>query len=263
MDANIALQYIGQHGWGVQGRMLGISRMFQNNDISFLKKSAMVASFRPRGILSGFLAVIPSTKTIWYLPPVGGKIQAKQIRMRLTHELLRDGAILSCYWNGTDLVLEDALMWRGVNVWQTMTFQQRWDSVMKEFSANWQPDVSLQGCIIRFTEYMSLEQIQKPENRDVIEFIPNTTNSKRLIWVPTEESEEKSFEIYTVRREAIVGPDIFSVWSNAMERLGIAYIRTLAMSRQLRLYPQNEFKVKTQWNKMFERHEIVGILSEK
>lgn len=262
MDANTALQFIGQNGWGVQGRMLGISRMFQNNDISFLKKSAMVASFRPRGILSGFLAVVPSTKTVWYLPPVGGKVQPKQVRMRLSHDVLRDGAILSCYWNGLDLILEDVLMWRGTYVWQSMHFQERWNSTMKEFSANWQPDTTLQGFTIRFTEYMNLDQIQKPENRDVIEFVPNTPNSKRLVWVSSEESEEKSFEIYMVRRETIVGPDIFSIWSNTVERLGIAYIRTLDVSRQLRLYPHNEFKVKTQWNKMFERHEIVGILAE-
>jgi hypothetical protein len=71
--------------------------------------------------------------------------------------------------------------------------------------------------------------------------------------------ETKSYEEHIVRREAAIGPDIFSVWSKTQERLGIAYIRTLAISKLLRLHPVNEFSVKTQWNKMFERHEILGL----
>lgn len=260
-NVSVTTQYIAKYGWGIQGRMLGISRMFQENDLNFLKKSNMLASYRPRGTLSGFLAIVPSIQCAIYIPPVAGKIQPKLIRMRLTHELLRDGAILSCYWDDTDLVLEDVLVWRGNPTWQTVCFQERWNCMMKEFTAHWQPDSVLQGCTIRFTEYMSLEQLQKPENRDVVEFVPNSPNNKRLVWVPSEESEQKSYEVYTVRRESLVGPDIFSIWSKAMERLGIAYIRSLAISKQLRLHPSNEFQVQTQWNKMFERHEIMGILA--
>lgn len=256
--ASIATQFIAKYGWGTQGRMLGISRMFQDNDVAFLKKSSMVASFRPRGILSGFLAIVPNIQAAIYIPPVGGKIQPKHVRMRISRDILRDGAILSCFWDGADLVLEDVLMWRGVPTWQTMPFQERW-TCMKEFAAHWQPDDVLQGCTIRFTEYMSLEQLQKPENRDVVEFVPNAPNAKRLVWVPTEDAELKSYEVHVARREQAVGPDIFSVWSKG-ERLGIAYIRTLAMSKQLRLHPASEFRVQTQWNKAFERHEIVGIL---
>jgi hypothetical protein len=258
MEAS-AVQFLAKYGWGSQGRILGISRMFQENDVAFLKKTQCLASYRPRGILSGFLAIIPSLQMSVYIPPLGGKTPARQIRMRLSHELLRDGAILSCFWDGADLVLEDVLMWRGTNLWQTTTFQNRWNIYMKEFTSHYQPDDALQAHIIRFTEYMSLEQLQKPENRDVVEFIPNTPNNKRLVWVPTDESELKSFEEHIVRREATIGPDIFSVWSPTAERLGIAYIRTLAMSRLLRLHPIQEFKVQTQWSKIFERHEIMGI----
>jgi hypothetical protein len=255
-----AVQYIAKYGWGTQGRMLGISRMFQENDVTFLKKSSFLASYRPRGILSGFLAIVPSLQTAVYIPPLNGKTPAKQVRMRLSHELLRDGAILSCFWDGADLVLEDVLMWRGTSLWQTVPFQTRWNVYMKECMTHWQPDDTLQGHVIRCTEYMSLEQLQKPENRDVVELIPNTPNNKRLVWVPTEESEMKSYEEHLARRESAIGPDIFSIWSKTMERLGIAYIRTLATSRLLRLHPAQEFKVQTQWNKMFERHEIVGIV---
>lgn len=261
MEAS-AVQFLAKYGWGSQGRILGISRMFQENDVAFLKKTQCLVSYRPRGILSGFLAIIPSLQMCVYIPPLGGKTSARQVRMRLSHELLRDGAILSCFWDGADLVLEDVLMWRGTHLWQTTTFQNRWNIYMKEFTSQYQPDDVLQGHIIRFTEYMSLEQLQKPENRDVVEFIPNTPNNKRLVWVPTEESELKSFEEHIVRREAAIGPDIFSVWSPTAERLGIAYIRTLAVSRLLRLHAAQEFKVQTQWSKIFERHEIMGFAQD-
>ncbi len=254
-----AIQFITSYGWGAQGKMLGISRMFQENDLNLLKKMQCVASTRPRGVLSGFLAIVPVTKQVVYLPPIGGKIPAKPIRMRIAEEVFRDGAILSCYWEDSDLILEDVLVWRGTSVWQTVKFQERWNVYMKYFSDAWQPDKALQGCTVRCTEYQSLEQLQKPEGREVIEFVPDSPNTKRLIWVPTEEMETKSYEEHIVKREAAIGPDIFSVWSKTQERLGIAYIRTLAMSKLLRLHPVNEFSVKTQWNKMFERHEILGL----
>lgn len=258
---DVATQFIARYGWGAQGKMLGISRMFQENDITFLKKNSYVASSRPRGVLSGFLVIVPTIKKIVYLSPIGGKVPAKQIRMCISDELFNDGAILSCYWEENDLVLEDILMWKGISIWQTTSFQERWDTQMKEFCHAWQPDMPIQRCSIRFAEYVSLEQLQKPQEREVIEFIPNTPNTKRLIWVPTEDTETKSFEKHLVKREVIVGPDIFSVWSEKQERLGIAYIRTLALSKILRTHPLNEFTVKTQWNKMFERHEILSIIA--
>lgn len=255
-----ATQYIGRYGWGTQGRMLGISRMVQDTDIGLLKKGKFVASTRPRGVLSGFLAIVPSLRAAVYLPPVAGKISPKILRLRLADEILEKGAVLSCYWDGNELVLEDVLVWKGTAVWQTLGFQERWSQCMQSFCSGWTPDTMVQGFPIRLTEYMSLEQIQKPQEREVIEFVPEVANTKRIIWVPSEETETNSCLEHWVRRESAIGPDIFSVWTAEAERLGIAYIRALATSRALRLHPANEFRVKTSWNKMFERYEILEIL---
>jgi hypothetical protein len=257
-----ATQYLGRYGWGTQGKMLGISRMFQDADVNGMKRGKMVASTRPRGVLSGFLAIVPDLQQVIYLPPVAGKIPARMVRMRLSSELLKEGAILSCYWDGGDLVLEDVLVWRGKPVWQQMTFVERWNECMHSFCTMWHPDDVLQGCTVRMVEYVSLHQIVKPGDREVLEFVPNTANTKRMIWLPNEESEEKEYTKHTARRELIIGPDIFSVWSSGekVERLGIAYIRTLAVSKKLRVHSSDEFQVQTQWNKMFERYEIVDIV---
>lgn len=255
-----ATQFIARYGWGAQGKMLGISRMFQEADMNLLKKEKLVASLRPRGILSGFLAIVPALKSAIYLPPIAGKTQPKQIRMRLSDDLLQTGAILSCYWSsGNELILEDILVWKGASIWQKMPFSARWSECMRSFADSWQPDTVLQNCQIRFAEFLSLESLQKPSDREVIEFIPDSPHAKRMIWLTNEQTEMGTHTIQTVHRESQIGPDIFSVWSDKGERLGIAYIKSLAMSRQLRLHDASEFKVKTAWNKMFERHEILGL----
>ena len=283
--ASLATAFLGRYGWGAQGRMLGISRMFQPNDVTVLKIQTVVCSQRPRGVLSGFLAIAPSLGHAVYIPPIGGKIPARSIRMRISEEILQDGgAILSAYWDGPTLVLEDVLVWKGQPVWQTQTFQDRWMRCMQSLNRLWQPDDLLQGCTIRFAEYMSLDQLEKPDakdaTREVLEFVPTQPNTKRMIWLPNTEEEEADHQILVAHREVAIGPDVFSVWRQAAataaeapeaptpvtevlevsERLGIAYIRSLAISRQLRQYVGDVFRVKTTWHKGFERHEIVGIV---
>ena len=57
-----AEEYVGNNGWGARGKTLGISRMYSENgaDKALIRKEKVVASLRPRGILSGFLAVVPN-----------------------------------------------------------------------------------------------------------------------------------------------------------------------------------------------------------
>ncbi len=257
---NAATQYLARNGWGAQGKMLGISRMFQDADMTSLKKDKILASLRPRGVLSGFLAIVPDIRTVVYLPPIAGKTQPRQIRMRLPDDLLETGAVFSAYWNeASELILEDVLVWRGISVWSKMPFSERWEKCMRELSSIWQPDDTIQGCSIRFAEFKTLASLQKPGEREVVEFIPEAPHTKRMIWLNTQEAEATTQAVHMVHREVAIGPDIFSVWSEKGERLGIAYIKTLATSRALRVHAANEFRVKTTWNKMFDRHEIIGI----
>lgn len=254
-----ANQYLGKFGWGAQGRMLGLSRMIQDNDINTIKKGKYVVSFRPRGVLSGFLVILPSSQMSLYIPPIAGKTSARQLRLRVSESLLQNGAILSCYWDANELVMEDILVWKGQPIWQSISFEERWNTYMKSFCAEWQPDTLLQNCKIRPAEYISLDQFQTFSENDVVEFIPSAPNSKRLIWLPTIESSEQTTTMWA-QRESSIGPDIFSLWkSKNIERQGIGYVKSLAMSRALRLHKANEFHVKTVWNRRFERHEIVDI----
>jgi hypothetical protein len=263
-----ATAYIAKFGWGTQGKMLGISKMFHENDTILLKKGKVVASYRPRGVLSGFLAVSPRGAAV-YVPPIAGKMQHRLIRLRLSDELLREGAILSCYWNGDELVLEDVLAWGSQSVWHSNAFEDRWGTFMRKFCENWQPDNVIQDCKIRLAEFASLAELQPPGDREVIEFVPNAPNTKRLIWAPvsgdeTAASMEPENLTLIARREPLVGPDIFTLWgantSGGQDKVGMALIRTLAVSKLLRQNQGAEFPVKTVWNKRFERHEIIGLV---
>jgi hypothetical protein len=254
-----ATQYISKFGWGTQGRMLGISKMFQDADLQVLQKQKVVATYRPRGVLSGFLAVVPSLRATVWIPPVAGKMTARILRMRFSDSILRDGAVFSCYWeqgSTQTLVLEDLLAYQGQALWQSQTFAQRW-SILKTICGEFRPDTVLQGFAIRLAEYVALDQLQAPAEREVIEFVPNGANTKRLIWLPIEENEGGTKQGMMAKRESVVGPDIYSLWQNNA-RVGMAVVRTLAVSRALRQKAGDEFEVQTSWNKMFERHEIIG-----
>lgn len=257
-----ATQYISKFGWGTQGRMLGISKMFQDADLQVLKKQKVVATFRPRGVLSGFLAVVPSLRATVWIPPVAGKMTPRILRMRFSDTVLREGAVFSCYWeqgSTQTLVLEDLLAWQGQSLWQTQSFAQRW-ATLKTICTDFRPDSALQGFDIRLAEYVALDQLQAPGEREVVEFVPNAANTKRLIWLPVEETNgcTGAKTAMVARREHVIGPDIYSLWQNNA-RVGMAIVRTLAISRSLRQKAGDEFEVQTAWNKMFERHEIVGV----
>jgi hypothetical protein len=234
--------------FGILGKT--ISKLFQDSDIAALKTTKAVATLRPRGILSGYLVI---ADTIQFVPPPTAKQTPISLRMRIASDM-RD-IVFSAYMENGDIVIEDVLVWRGKQL--TTGFEERWKYV-GDFATSWQPDGSLQGCTVRFAEYTSLAELQEPSERQVVEFVPLTPNTKRLDWIPVAEAAAKT--IWIAKREGLVGPDIFSLWCPTTgEKQGMALVRTLAVSRGLRQHPVDEFRVQTVWNKMFERWEILGI----
>lgn len=259
---NDANAYIGRYGWGIHGKMLGISRMFQDADVSVLRTGKCVLATRPRGVLSGFLVIVPGGGGIVFLPPSTGRSSPRLIRLRVSDMLHQEGAVFSCYSDGIDLSIEDVLVWKGKPVFQTMTFSDRW-VFMGDFLDQYQADEALQGFSLRIAEYSPLDILTTGsldiEEHQVVEIVPNASNMKRLVWVPPAEDTAKTVS-WIARRETLIGPDIFSLWSeDGIKQPNIALVRTLAMSRKLREYPAQEFVVSTIWNKLFSRWEIVGI----
>jgi len=271
---NIAEEYIGKHGWGARGKALGISRMYSENgaDKAAIRKEKVVASLRPRGILSGFPAVVPNLGYAVYLPPIAAKTGPQRLRLRLSSAVLTDGAIFSAYFNkAKQLVLEDVLVWRGEPVWNTKQFKERWERIVADFAANhFKPMLELQGAEIVLAQYVSVNQVQaqEPDMNHVVEFVLNTPNSKRIIWIPPKAEPAPvaaavaptGGDTFTVKKE--MGPDVYSVWRGD-ERLGLALVKTLAISRALRLSNLEEIQVVAEHNKQFDKWEIKTVLDPK
>jgi hypothetical protein len=263
----VAEEWIGNYGWGARGKSLGISRMFAENDIGIIRREKLVASYRPRGILSGFLAVVPSLGCAVYIPPIAAKTGGPmRIRMRLSEELLRDGAVFSCYMTRErKMVLEDVLVWRNTLSWFTQSFAERW-GLMKEFiTTHWKPDTALQTLQITIASYISLDTVGEPEPQIVVEFVPNKAGQKRIIWIPAKEEAQQvrpaaaaqsGTQPFIVRRD--IGPDVYTIWRDGT-KLGQALVRTLATSRALRNAGGDDIAVTAEWNKQFEKWEVTGV----
>jgi len=258
----ISEDYIGRFGWGASGRM-GICRMFTEQDKLTMCKDNVLASYRPRGILSGFLAVVPQLQYAVYIPPASSKLKPIRIRMRLSDTILKDGAIFSAYLTRErTLVVEDVIVWGKQMVWTNKTFAERWTNYVGRFFQDFKADKDLQGGIcIEPAQYMSLQSLKEPSEYQLIEFIPNTTNTKRILWMPVKSvsTPDVSTKTYKAKKETSMGPDVYSLWKGE-ERLGIALVRTLEISRALRLANQEEVQVNAEWNKQFDKWEIKSMV---
>jgi hypothetical protein len=259
-----AEEYIGKFGWGARGKNLGVSRMFGEGDKASLSRDKCVAAVRPRGILSGFLAVVPGCGVV-YVPPIAAKVQPLRLRLRISDAVLRDGAVFSAYLTRETprrLVLEDILVWQGRDVWSSMPFHERWSSLMKQFvGSEFRVDEMLAGCKVELASYVSLSALEDPGEKAVVEIVPDAPRNKRLIWMPASAAPPPAIEgdaTYTARKEAGMGPDVYAVYRGEV-RLGLALVRTLAISKALRLSGKSAIPIKAVHNKVFDKYEVLEV----
>ena len=270
--------------WGSNGKFLGISRMFKEEDLYSLEKGTFVASLRPRGVLSGFLVIAPNADYAVYIPPLSAKIGPKRIRMRI--KPFEKVSIVSVYWSDTKrLILEDVLVWDGEPVWFSKSFEIRWNTLMNEFvETRFKADSVYQGATIECAKYQSLDTLDTPPPNTVVEFTPMDSKRKRWIWItgargkreePTAKVEkaEKAEKVEKVenakktenvvqewlaKKEPGSGPDVFTLFRSGVNQ-GYSLVRTLAISRALRNSSLEDIPVKVEWNPTFGKWEIVGL----
>jgi hypothetical protein len=273
-----AEEFIGNCGWGARGHNLGISRMFGTGDKMTLVRNNMAIAIRPRGLLSGFLAIVPkgSGGGVVYVPPIAAKVPPQRIRLRISDTLRADGAIFSAYLTRETprrLVIEDILVWRGEAVWKTQSFSYRWNHLMAEFvQKHFRPDAALQECEVALATYLSPHTVSEPSANEVVEFVPDAPSMKRLIWMPprlepvsttVSKAADSAPANYTIRKETGMGPDVYAIY-NGSTRLGLALIRTLAVSKALRLAvaaSTEPVPVRAEHNKSFDKYEVLEVLS--
>jgi hypothetical protein len=327
-----AEEYMGAFGWGARGKHLGVSRMFGEGDKASLSRNKWYASVRPRGVLSGFLVLLPNSgATAVYLPPIAAKIQPQRLRLRVSPAVAESGAVFSAYlMRGATseqprrLVLEDTLVWNGEPVWSTTPFRDRWNRITRSFvTEHFTADTRLQGFTFELAHYVPLAHVKEPDERSVLEFVPDVENQKRLIWMAPRAADHAAPEkekaprntvrtsetpvlqtkvlesvaaivaaagsggtpagiaaaspppqkpgasataaataTFIVKKEAGMGPDVYAVYRGD-ERLGLALVRTLAVSKALRLAAGREGStahVRAEFNKAFDKYEILGLM---
>lgn len=260
-----AEEYAGEHGWGARGKQIGISRMMNDSDLHIVQNNSCVVAVRPRGIISGFLVVIPKIGFAIYLPPIAARMGPLEIKCRMSNFLLENGAILSAYMTRDStgkrtLIIEDILVWENKNIWYTHTLVERWRVIEHIFNEHFVQDTLLQKCTIIPQSYKSLSAVTEPADDKVLEFCMNLKGTKRLIWnAPREKRQESSF---TAKHEVGAGPDVYMLYRGE-ERLGQALIRTLTISKSVRqaMKESNTCAVQAVFNKQFEKWEIIDIKS--
>ena len=269
-----AEEFLGKFGWGARGRNLGVSRMFGEGDKTSLSRNTYMAAIRPRGVLSGFLAVVPNVGVV-YVPPIAAKVPPQRLRLRVSDELYTGGAIFSAYLTRDSprrLVIEDVLVWNEEAVWSTRKFSDRWNNILSEFVANhFRSDSVLQGCNVELASYVSPRMVNEPGEKEVLEFVPEAAGVKRYIWMPprltvvstatSTAAPASAEEAYTARKETGMGPDVYAIYRDET-RLGLALVRTLGVSKALRLASSAApiIRVRAEHNKTFDKYEVLEVL---
>jgi len=297
---DIAEEYIAQHGWGARGRNNSASRLLHDGERQSIARGKWVAGIRPRGVLSGFLAIVPRSNGVaTFLPPLTVKLAPQRIRLRVSNELAEQGATFSAYKTREGrLVVEDVLVWKGEPIWYTVPFHKRMELMNLFGTQEWRADPDYQGIAIEFAKYTPLSAAKDPDAASVLEFVPNMPNQRRLIWIPSRDATASPGTTATVprttsssgpaptvfsaptvspvvptqssipssnaaeglvaKKEALLGPDVYSVWRGP-EKLGLALVRTLAISRALRVCTSEVIRIEAVWNKQFDKWEITSI----
>jgi len=254
---------------------------------------------RPRGVVSGFLVIQEFCST--YVPFKG---RPEQVRLRVSDEM-RKGTVFMAYKQQQTLVLEDVIVWKGVLVWTSKTFPERWFLLNKFFTNHVTLDAAFQR--LKPVTFVPPTTIPAFDAKSVLEWIPHAPGQRRLLFVPNGDAEPVQTEpaalqsvvaerlrvvlsppipvaantvsttvttVTTVTRPQAAatqsvgttilakrdpsGPDVFQLWRGS-EALGMALIRTMAISKALRLAKGEEIPVEAVLNNKFHKWEIINV----
>lgn len=267
-----------------RGKYMSLSRMITPSDVSNLQTSEFVCSYRPRGILSGFLVIHPLLHYAVFLPsPSQTKLHPQRFHVRVAPSVLENGGMIAlAYLYNKQLVLEDLVFMDGKTVWQNQPFIERWTRLKGFLESEFRNDRLLQdGVTITTTSYFPLAELVEPPSDKVVEFVACRDTGpahKRLLWIPPRDplpatgvsppTGGGSGTIHIAKQESAMGPDVYSLYEGD-KKLGLALVRTLAVSKALRIAFTEAVgasdaaivRVTTVWNKQFDKWEILGVVS--
>lgn len=171
------------------------SNMLDSKKLSVLKHSQMYVSKRPGPARTGYLCFYSPLKVAIFVEDAEknrnlpeDKQRAPRVcilRMRHSPTVYDGGGSVfaaTLVISDSTLLLEDVLIWKGVNVWQTKPFSKRWDLLKDWIENDWCDDVTLQrGLIIKPRKPSRLDSF-KTNVGDTWEFIPEDAGRRRMLW---------------------------------------------------------------------------------
>lgn len=173
------------------------------------------------------------------------------------------------------LQVEDVLIHRGVVWWQTATFSERW-GVLRDFWSTLPVDATVLGVTPRLVEPIALGDW--PDRYDfAIYWIiqPDHAGQPRWYWkdVVTPHACPTYVAPQLKRNAEVLGmlcaecrpysgglPDVYTLWSQEGEELGVASIATLEISQALR--GVGRCAVEVRWSEGFQKYQVARILPE-
>ena len=130
----------------------------------------------------GFLVIRPEG-TYFFNPR---RQETYRLRLRLSSEVRESGSILigTLYYFEKKLVLEDVYRWNGEIVWNTDTFEKRWELLREFFDKHWTQDLYLQKNMeILPTKIQSIGSALNNLDPEMgVDFQPNDPKRKRFFW---------------------------------------------------------------------------------
>lgn len=279
-----------------QQRSLRVSRIMQESDLSIMKLNQGSLVVRPRGVVSGYLVVTEFSSV--YVPFKG---RPEQIRLRLSDDVRKgtifmaqrttQGLVLEdvMVWKGDLVWLHKTFPDRWSLLRQFFATHVVLDPVLQRLSVK---PVSFSTAPPAFDVKSVLEWIPHGAGQRRLLFVPNgeptvtPVSTVATVTIPTntmtyapnkvEESElldeiavepvtevtvepPVSSKIILAKRD-ISGPDVFQLWRGT-EALGMALIRTMAVSKAMRLHKGEDIPVEAIFNGKFKKWEIMSVRS--
>jgi hypothetical protein len=171
------------------------SNLLDSKKLSVLKHSHMYVSKRPGNTRTGYLCFYSPLKVAIFVEDVEKNKNLPEDKQRVPRiAILRMRHSPSVYNNNgsifaaslvvsdSTLLLEDILIWQGLNIWETECFSKRWQLLKEWIENDWCEDETLQrGLIIKPRKPANLS-LFKSNIGDIWEFIPEDAGKRRLIW---------------------------------------------------------------------------------
>jgi hypothetical protein len=250
---------------------------FQSKHVPALKRNMWFALKRPADrSRSGLLCVWKEQKCCVYLPS-DNKRKPILLRLRVDPQFFAAGLtvfVATMSSKSRRLWIEDALLWKGRNVFEEESFTSRMGLVSQWIGHYCIADARLIGGLeMEAAAWTSLSAVT-PDG--IWEFQQDEVNRRPLLWIPNHRSIEPAAAVieHIPAEEggdggAVIaigtkgaGPDQWNLTSSDGVSYGMALIRKLSISTALRALTTNVVRLEVGWVAGFNKWEVRSLSTD-